>query len=204
MRDLVAEQRKQMDKFQSTTKQMKANTAQLVEEKVQQAKDECDFKSLKSEAYSKRFNLVIIGLKEDPQENTRSAVKDFISNTMNIKDVSVTSAQRLGSTQEGDSDHSRPIAVSFPNLAHRNKVWRQRKTVTIEGSDSIVRIQADLPKKLRKDKQLLYKVLKVASTIPEFQSARVRDYMLELNGRKYAPSNLESLPKPTRPSTIAM
>lgn len=203
MRDLVTEQRKQMDSFQSASKQIKSNTAQLVEEKVQQARDECDFKSLKSEAFSKRFNLFILGLKETPEENTRNIVKDFISNNMKIKDVNVNSAHRLGSAQEGDSDHIRPIVISFANLAHRNKIWRQRREVTNE-EDNVVKVQADLPKKLRKDTQLLYKVLKAASAIPEFQTARVRDYMLELNGRKYAPSNLESLPKPIRPSTIAM
>lgn len=204
MRDLVVEQRKQMDEFQSTSKQMKSHTAQMIEEKVQKVKDECDFKSLKKEAYSKRFNLVFTGLSEDPQKDTRSIVKDFITNTMNVKDVNVGTAYRLGSPQPENPSYSRPIVVSFANLAHRNKIWRQRKAISDQNGDISVRVQADLPKKLRKDTQLLYKVMKAASAIPEFQSVRVRDYMIELNGRTYAPSNLEALPKPIRPSTIAM
>lgn len=201
MRDLVVEQRKQMDLFQSNTKQMKANTAQLVEEKAQQVRDECDFKFLKREAFSKRFNIVISGLKEEPQEDTRKIVKDFITKTMNINDITVGSAHRMGSYQEGNT-RFRPIVVSFANLHHRNKIWRKRKDFTNDdGAD--VKVHADLPKKLRYDTQLLYKVMRAASAIPEYRSARIRDFTLELNGQKYAPSNLESLPKPIRPSSIA-
>lgn len=47
MRDLVVEQRKQMDAFQSSSKQINANTAQLVEVRVQQVKEEFAFKDLK-------------------------------------------------------------------------------------------------------------------------------------------------------------
>lgn len=205
MRGLVMEQRKQMDAFQTSSKQIKSNVAQLVEEKVLQVKKELDFKSLKKEAFSKRFNLVFTGLQEDPQKDTRAIVKDFVSNTLNLKDVNVGSALRIGSPQSENSNHNRPVAVSFANLAHRNKIWRNRNNISGNNDgDNVVRIHADLPKQLRKDVQVLYKVMKVASAIPEYQSIRIRDYMIELDGSKYAPSDLESLPKPIRPSTIAM
>lgn len=68
---------------------------------------------------------------------------------------------------------------------------------------NIVRIQADMPKQLRDDVRVLYRVAKAAALIPDFQSAVVRGYALFLNGREYSPRELESLPVPIRPSTLA-
>lgn len=119
--------------------------------------------------------MVVTGLKEDPQKDARSLIKDFISNTLKIKDVDVGAAYRLGSPQPENDNYSRPIVVSFANLAQRNKIWRQRFITTDGNGDNVVRIQAYLPKQLRKDIQLMYKVVRAASAIPEYQSARVRE-----------------------------
>lgn len=104
---------------------------------------------------------------------------------------------------DSGSGYARPIIVTFNNLSQRNKIWRTRAKINNENSDPIVRIQADLPKVLREGVQALYKVKNAASKIEEFQSVKVRDYQLEVNGKTYQITDLESLPEPIRPSTLA-
>lgn len=57
--------------------------------------------------------------------------------------------------------------------------------------------------RLRDDAQLLQRVLKAAVKLPEHKGAKVKNYTFFLNGQGYAPNNLEQLPKPIRPSTLA-
>lgn len=57
-------------------------------------------------------------------------------------------------------------------------------------------IQADMPKQLRADLQVLYRVAKAASSIQEYKSASVKDFKLHLNGEEYTAQELETLPLP--------
>lgn len=73
----------------------------------------------------------------------------------------------------------------------------------VEGQSKI-KIQADLPRKLRDDIYILYRVLHAASGMEEFKSATIRDYALVLHGKRYTAANLELLPPPIRPSSLAV
>lgn len=75
--------------------------------------------------------------------------------------------------------------------------------ITPEGGDQKIRIQQDLPKQLREVSQILNRVLKAAAAHPKFKSAKFWDYKIRLNGKDYGPHQLELLPKPIRPSTLA-
>lgn len=93
--------------------------------------------------------------------------------------------------------------VKFNKLPHRNKVWRKRRALPEEGPNSKIRIQADLPKALRKRVQTLYRVATAASKIKPFEGAKVQDYQLVVNGETYQISDLEWLPEQVRLSTLA-
>lgn len=109
----------------------------------------------------------------------------------------------MGSEPNPGSSYSRPILVRFNNLVHRNRVWRKRSVAAPEDGTRKIRIQADLPKPLREGMQVMYRVLRAASKIQEFQSAQINDYQLELNGKVYLVTDLENLPKRIRPSTLS-
>lgn len=63
-------------------------------------------------------------------------------------------------------------------------------------------MQADLPKALRDETHILYRVVRAAATTEDYHSATVRNYAIQLNGREYSPNELEKLPKAIRPSSI--
>lgn len=66
-----------------------------------------------------------------------------------------------------------------------------------------IRIQADLPRQLRKELTILYKIAQAASQTEDFKSAHVRDYALVFDGKEYTARQMEQLPIPLRPSSLA-
>lgn len=79
----------------------------------------------------------------------------------------------------------------------------KRVSITQNEGQPKTKVQADLPKKLREDVQVLYRVAQAATKFPDYQSAKVKNYALLLNGREFSPRELELLPTPIRPSSLA-
>lgn len=234
MNELMEEQKDQVKSFQSTSDHLKQEIFQVMDSKLEDrspsndhitqeliqvintkidskiaSKSETDaqeahYHDLREQAFHNRYNLVVSGLNEDKHKSTIALVKNFLSSTLNITNVDIQSASRLGSTPEEGSSYSRPILIKFAQLPHRNLVWRKRQTITGNNDDEQrIRIHADLPKELREGVQLLYKVAKAAAKMDQFGSAKVTNYQLSLDGQHFLPSQLETLPQAIRPSTLA-
>lgn len=88
-------------------------------------------------------------------------------------------------------------------MSDRNLVWRTRDEIPQEDRQHIIKIQADLPKQLRDDTNILYRVLRVASAIPEYNRATIREYTLILHDKQYTARQLEALPEPLWLSSLA-
>lgn len=204
---LIAVQQDQVDSFHTTSKKVqsriKREVQQDMETEMEQWASVINYEALKKEARHNKCNLVIVGLQEEEDKSTLSLAKSFINSTLGIKNVKMEVAYRLGPPPFEGSSYARPILIHFPNLPERNKVWKGRTPITSEDGQRTIRIQQDLPKVLREDSQLLNRVQKAAAAIPKFQSSRIKDYKLILNGKSYYPSELEHLPLPIRPSTLA-
>lgn len=111
-------------------------------------------------------------------------------------------AYRLGTAPHEGSTYTRPLVIAFDRVADRNYVWRKRMDIKQTQGAREIHIQADIPRKLREDLQVLYRVAKAASLTTEYKTASVKDYKLHLNGQEYAASDLETLPLPLRPSSL--
>lgn len=196
-------QKQQLDSISKESKQLKEDILLEVNKQVDKIRQESRCQKLKDQAFNKRHNLVITGLPEDKDKSTLSLAQDFITKTLSIDNATINSAYRIGVTSEGDSTYARPIIIKFNDITHRNTVWRNRSEITREDCEQKMRVQADLPKALREGVQNLYKVVKAASKVKEFESAQIRDYQLELNGETYQITELEKLPNQLKPSTLA-
>lgn len=94
--------------------------------------------------------------------------------------------------------------VKFSKISdRRNTVWKKRNIVSQQGRGPTIRIQADIPKQLREDLQILYRVLNAAQKTNQYQSIEVKNYRLYLDGAEYFAWELEELPVSLRPSTLA-
>lgn len=184
------------------TTNSKKEILEEVDGKIGKVSNEVKYNSLKSKANYNKDNLVITGLKEDPQKTDFQMASSFFKDSLKIKNLDIDMAYRLGTLAEEGSSYTRPLVVKLPRASDRRRVWAEKTDIT-EEDGTFIRIQADLPKRLRDDSLLLNRVAKAASKIPRFKSARVRDYSLVLHGKTYAPNELEQLPLPLRPSTLA-
>lgn len=124
------------------------------------------------------------------------------------KKIGIKTAYRLGRPPAEGNTYARPILIKFYNLADRNAVWRMRNNIPQqegqqEGQQK-VKIQADIPKKLRDGIASMYRIVSAASGMEEFKSATIKDYAISLNGKQYTVDQLETLPPPIRPSSLAV
>lgn len=190
-----------LDNLKSTNQEMQKDTQQ----QFQRISEDLAYKKLKDQAFNNRNNVVIIGLPEHATNNAYSVATTFFRTTLKIrKRLEVETAYRIGQTPPEGSHYIRPLVVKFAKQPDRNLIWRQRNYIPqVEGNQRI-RIQADLPKQLRDDISTLYRVARATSSMEEFQAATVRDFALVFNGRSYSAGQLEQLPFPLRPSSLAV
>lgn len=92
--------------------------------------------------------------------------------------------------------------VTFARLGDRRRVWKKRSPVADEDG-SVIRIQADLPKKLRENTAIMYRIQKAATGMANYKTAAVKNFQVILHGKEYSPQQLEQLPIPLRPSILS-
>lgn len=144
-----------------------------------------------------------MGIKENDEESAFTQASNFFKSALKLTKISVDVAYRIGQPPPQGSPYARPIVVRFSHIADRNSVWKKRNNIPQDDQGKPIRIQADLPKQLREDLQILYRVQKAATKIPQYQTAEVKSYKLFLNGEEYFAWELEHLPIPLRPSSLA-
>lgn len=174
-----------------------------VQRQFKQAADDRAFKELKDQAFKNQHNIVITGLPEHESYDDYSVASHFFRTKLKLKKLYLETTYRRGQTPANGGSYIRPLVVTFSWLRDRNLVWRRRNNIPQTDGNQRIKIQADLPKALREDVSVLYRVLRAAASIEEFKTASVRDYSVVLNGKHYAPSQLETLPIPLRPSSLA-
>lgn len=149
---LFSLQKEQAESLNITTEEASQAILAEVDQRFAKMKRQADFKDLKNQAFNSRNNLILVGLPEDKNKDTSAIVKDFIENTLKIKNAHFDVAYRIGSAPtDPSSSYARPVLVHFPLLPHRNRIWKKRTSVPGDQEDQKVRIHADLPKQLRDD-----------------------------------------------------
>lgn len=221
MNALVEQQRQQVQSIESLKKGIVSDTQhqkeqlkvlqtsqeasqKKLQQQITQAKEGADHKALLDEAFKKRHNLILIGLPENENHSDISEVSTFFKNKLKLKKVHIAAAYRLGNPPQDGRSYIRPVLVKFSKLTDRNMVWRKRHDVPQNEDQTKTKIRADLPKKLRDNVQILYRVINAASNMEDFKTAVIRDFAVVLHGKHYISDNLELLPPPIRPSSLAV
>lgn len=174
-----------------------------INDRVDSVVNEAYCNRFKNQAYYNRLNLIVVGLNENDQKSTIEVVKEFLSQTLKIGNPKFKTALRLGAKPGEGSQHSRPIMIKFANFEHKNEVWKNRLDITGDNDSHKIRVLTDIPKPLREGVKLMYKVVRAATKAKVYGVARVQNYHLELDDKVYQFSELEKLPFPLRPSTLA-
>lgn len=221
MNELVNAQRTQVEEFKTIRKNVqqdlhkhqdqidgletfKTEIQQDTQKQIKHASEEHAFQALKKEAFYNRYNLVITGMPEQEERTAYSVIMKFFKTDLKLKKLEVLESYRMGQAPLEGSTYSRPIMVIFAKTGHRNLVWKRRNHIPPMEGGFRVKIQADLPKQLRDDVTILYKVLKAATAMAEYRNASIRDYALNLNGKIFTARQPEQLPLPLRPSSLSV
>lgn len=222
MNKLLQQQKQQVESFRVIRKDIETKAVQQKEQlqafevshqvsqegmklQIRTAAEEAEHKSLTGQAFQNRHNIIITGLPEEETINEYSVVTKFIKTQLKLKKkMGIKTAHRLGRPPTEGNPYARPLLVKFYNLADRNLLWRKRNDIPQSEGQQRIKIQADIPKKLRDGMATMYRIVKAASSMEEFQSVSIKDYAILLNDRKYTVDQLELLPPPIRPSSLAV
>lgn len=163
------------------------------------ANTEVRYDILKGEALAKRHNLIVRELTETSSEDQDiQGAKDFFKDRMGLPDMRIDEAYRLGTLFEG-STYSRPLAIRFPQVKDRWKVWNKRASIKNDSKNPIW-IQQDLSKQLCEDLRILHRVTRMARLQPsKYDRVKVKDFKVHINGRMYGAYNLRQLPPDLQP-----
>ena len=108
-----------------------------------------------NEKVRREKNVIIMGVKESDVD-TEVLVKDLITTKLNLSDVEITNARRLGKQNK----NPRPVLVVFDSVESKRKVMRNRTKLLgskIYINNDLTLDQRKKEKELRKKKQFLIK-----------------------------------------------
>ena len=161
---------------------------------------QCD----KQDSYSRRENLLIRGIKEQPGEDESTcviAVKDFIVNTMNIPrgtaDRMIFSrCHRVGQMNSNGAKYTRPIIIRFLDYNDRKLVWSKRFDI----NDRSFSVNENFANNIEHRRRLLYPILKSAKKSEKYEKAFLKGDVLVIDNVEYSfENNLSDLPADLHP-----
>lgn len=90
--------------------------------------------------------------------------------------------------------------AKFATIQDKWLVWNNKSKIQHHQANP-VRIQEDLPKKLWEDNLVLQRIAKAAN-LTGVGVAKVKDYQVIVNGRKFGMHNLKDLPPELQPQEV--
>ena len=130
-------------------------------------------KLLQQESYTRRDNLLLMGIQEQTNENCENLVRAFLSSKLEIlesiaKALLISRCHRLGRKK---NSYPRPIIIKF--LLHSEKMMVWQKRFLLKGTSFI--IKEDFPKEIQNSRKVI---------LPLFNEAKQRDRFSKLFAEK--------------------
>ena len=151
---------------------------------------------IRQSIYSRRWNLIIYGMKESKSENCTDLVKNVMSSALKINEDKVRSMRfcgvhRLGKFKQNRSEKPRPVIAHFTCREDQDLVWRERYNL---------KLAEDLPPAVREiRKTILVPAMKEAKKT-EGTKATITGDRLIVNGKRYT---FNQIPKKWKESKTA-
>ena len=119
-------------------------------------------------------NLVLVGLEDKgDSEDTVSAVNNFLTGNLNLTDIKITKAKRLGKFQK----KPRPVLVAFNSSSNRKTVLSHR--TKLAGTN--IYINFDLTREQIKEQQKLREIRKQLIKHPDFKDKKITIYQNKIH-----------------------
>lgn len=199
----------QLDAFKTSLQQenelFKAELVNLTNKKVDNAVSGIKEEVMESKSEARNRNLIVMGLSEEGnEESDLKAAKDLFTQKMGLSNIDLDQIVRLG--KEGGAA-PRPALVTFQFLSQRNKAWFAKsklKKISEEDHSKQIWLQEDVPKPIKIAQKALYQTFKRAKSMKDtFTSVQLKGTKLIIDGNAYSHLDMENLPPPLRPASLA-
>ncbi len=131
-----------------------------------------------NERSNRAKNVIIVGLQEDQQEeNIEEKVQELLRDKLDLEDIAVASAKRLGRPKERHQKSPRSVLVELENRNDKQKILQRRIQLAgtrIYINNDLTREQQEAEKKLRDMRNKLRK-------LPEFSNQKITIYRGKLH-----------------------
>lgn len=152
------------------------------------------------EGYSRRYNLIIVGLAETENESDEALsakVYSFMANLLGVSTVQFDICHRLG-PKNGRAE--RRVIVKFTSLKDKNFVWEARSAIK---NSRLYTMFQDKPKSVKEREALAFKILRAAQISGQYRTCKFQSGKLWFNGICYEFEDFESLPEVLRPAYVS-
>ena len=140
------------------------------------------------ENYSRRYNIIVTGLKEEEGENCRLVCKELWKHLKITDPIEVVRAHRMGVNRYGTSKEIRPLLIKFRFYEDKEKVTQNKRLLKGSG----IFINDHLCTESMRKKNSLYPVLKELQKVNP--KAHMRADKIFSNGRLFDENNIYELP----------
>ena len=149
------------------------------------------------ESYSRRENLLIRGILEDPNETEEScitSVRCFLVNKMKldkdtVEKMVLVRCHRVGRSAPS-STFNRPVIVRFHDFNDRKLVWNKKFDIT----DNYASVNENFANNIEYRRRLLYPIVKKANKSPKYTKVYIRGDTLVLDNMEYVFDEIHKLP----------
>lgn len=202
IKDQVASRVDRLEKEVDEVRQESRDNADRTEEGLSRFSQEVRQDSLREKCHNRRFNLILMGLPEQPQEeDEKERVAKIFKDRLSVQKPKIDDVYRLGKRSEGK--RPRPIMISFSRIAGRKSVWYNKSKLN-EDQEIKLRLQEDLPPELRWELSMLLKIQRQAKSLPElYPEVRIKDFKIIINGYADGVDDEDILPEDLRLAAIA-
>ena len=172
------------------------------------AQQELELKALKRqiinlESNSRKDNLLISGISENPGENIATKVKIFFKEVLKLDDgdsIQLAKVHRLGQAPFQSSKpatHPRTVIVKFHTNLDRDRVWRASWKI----NNKKYQVREDFPEAVLQNRRILLPYFKAARKDTQTQKSYLKGDTLILDGHKYTVEDVEKIPSRLRWTT---
>ena len=128
---------------------------------------------LQQESYTRRDNLLFLGIQEQHNENSEETVRTLLRSSLGLSDetvktILISRCHRVGKKK---SSHPRPIIARF--LIHSQKMWVWQKRFTLKETPYL--IKEDFPREIQNRRKLM---------LPLYNEAKRRDRTTKIVGER--------------------
>lgn len=157
---------------------------------------------LKEKCHNRILNLILLGLEEaEEEEDEKEKVAKVLKDRLAVTYLKIDVVYRLGARTA--AKRPRPIMIVFSRLASRKAVWYAKSKLN-EGQETKLRLQEDLPPRLRWELSVLLKIHRQAKSMPHiYPKVRIKDYKIIINGTAYGVEDEDLLPPDLQLAAIA-